>query len=292
MALRFGVTVIPSATGRSDPVEEARHAESLGFDLVSVWDHPFGETPSLETWTLLSWMAASTSRISFLPNVLGLPYRPPLVLAKMAETYSRLSSGRLILGLGAGSARYDWASLGLEQRSPRENVEALEEAIGVIQGAWSPGQAWVEGKHYSVRGPRMEPKPDRPIPIWLGVYGAKTIALCGRLADGWLPSLGYCPPERASRLMEQLHAAAREAGRSPDEITCAYNVGIRVGGGPPEDPSKQVAGEPDEVAAELASFVGLGFSVLNLWVSGDRSEQRERLATEVFPRVRELTSPA
>ena len=80
----------------------------------------------------------------------------------------------------------------------------------------------------------------------------------------------------------------REAGRSPEDITCAYNVGIRVGGGPAEDPSKQVAGEPEEVAAKLASFVALGFSALNFWVSGDRNEQRERLAREVIPRVREL----
>ena len=59
---RFGVSIIPSASGRSDPVAQARRAEELGFDLVSIWDHPHGENPSFETWTLMTWIAARTTR--------------------------------------------------------------------------------------------------------------------------------------------------------------------------------------------------------------------------------------
>lgn len=73
MGPRFGVNIIPSASGRSDPVAEAQRAEELGFDLVSVWDHPHGENPSFETWTLMSWIAARTSRIAIASDVLGLP---------------------------------------------------------------------------------------------------------------------------------------------------------------------------------------------------------------------------
>ncbi|MGH2651238.1 MAG: LLM class flavin-dependent oxidoreductase, partial [Actinomycetota bacterium] len=113
MDLRFGVTVIPSASDRSDPVGEARHAEELGFDLVTLWDHLYGTRPSYETWTLLTWMAASTSRISVGTNVLGLPYRNPVVIAKMAETLDRLSGGRLILGLGAGGNDAEFEAFGL-----------------------------------------------------------------------------------------------------------------------------------------------------------------------------------
>ena len=61
MRVRFGVTVVPSASPRSDPVGEAVLAEELGYDLVSVWDHPHGENPSFESWTLMTWMAARTS---------------------------------------------------------------------------------------------------------------------------------------------------------------------------------------------------------------------------------------
>jgi len=288
MDLRFGVSIIPSASGRSDPVAEAAHAEELGFDMVSVWDHPLTETPSLETWTLLSVIAARTSRVQLLSNVLGLPYRPPLVLAKMAETLDRLSGGRLILGLGAGSGRRDWSAMALPDWPPAQRVEALEEAIEVIRGAWAPGELWFAGKHFQVRGGRLEPKPARPIPIWLGVYGGKTVRIAGRLADGWLPSMPYAPPEHAARVREVLRDAAREAGRDPDTITCAYNVGIRVGGPPSPDPNAQVAGEPGAVAERLADLVRLGFTTLNFWVSGDRGEQRERLANEVMPAVRDL----
>jgi alkanesulfonate monooxygenase SsuD/methylene tetrahydromethanopterin reductase-like flavin-dependent oxidoreductase (luciferase family) len=97
---RFGVSIIPSASGRSDPVEQARRAEELGFDLVSIWDHPHGRTPSFETWTLMTWIAARTTRIRVASNVLGLPFRLPALTAKMAETLDRLSDGRLIIGLG------------------------------------------------------------------------------------------------------------------------------------------------------------------------------------------------
>src|SRR6266508_2178731 len=90
---RFGVSIIPSASGRSDPVAQARRAEELGFDLVSIWDHPHGENPSFETWTLMTWIAARTTRIRVASNVLGLPFRLPALTAKMAETLDRLSDG-------------------------------------------------------------------------------------------------------------------------------------------------------------------------------------------------------
>ena len=99
---RFGVSIVPSASGRSDPVAEARRAEELGLDHVSIWDHPHGERPSLETWTLLTWIAARTERIGLATDVLGLPFRLPALTAKMAETLDRLSGGRVILGLGGG----------------------------------------------------------------------------------------------------------------------------------------------------------------------------------------------
>lgn len=74
-APRFGISIIPSASGRSDPVAEAVQAEELGFDLVTVWDHPHGEHPSFETWTLMTWIAARTDRIRVASDVLGLPLR-------------------------------------------------------------------------------------------------------------------------------------------------------------------------------------------------------------------------
>lgn len=282
----FGVSVIPSASGRSDPVGEARHAEALGFDLVTVWDHLEGPHPSLETWTLLAWIGASTSRIRLGPNVLGLPYRPPAVVAKMAETLDRLTGGRLVLGLGAGGSDREFRGFGVAVRPPGEKLAALEEAVDVIRGLWREPALTYRGRHFQLDEGRLEPKPERPIPIWLGVYGPRGLDLVARKGDGWIPSMPYLPPEEAARRLRTIREQAERAGRDPDAIAYAYNLRARVGGGPAEDPGREVAGEPGEVADRLAGLLGMGFTCLNLWLSGDRAEQRERLAREVLPQIR------
>ncbi|HEY3006185.1 MAG TPA: LLM class flavin-dependent oxidoreductase, partial [Kribbellaceae bacterium] len=72
----FGLAVSPSAAPGADPVGDARAAEALGYDFVSTSDHPCGSTPSYEVWTMLTWIAAATSRIRVATRVLGMPYRP------------------------------------------------------------------------------------------------------------------------------------------------------------------------------------------------------------------------
>src|SRR5438552_1643134 len=99
----FGLNVSTSAEPGADPVADARRAEELGFDFVSANDHLHGGSPTYETWTMLSWIAAGTSRIRVASRVLAVPYRNPAVLAKMAETFDRLSGGRPIRGLGGGA---------------------------------------------------------------------------------------------------------------------------------------------------------------------------------------------
>ena len=79
--LLFGLGLPASVTPGTDPVAQARRAEELGFDFVSTSDHPCGTQPTYETWTLLSWIAAATSRIRVATRVLGVPYRPPPMVA-------------------------------------------------------------------------------------------------------------------------------------------------------------------------------------------------------------------
>lgn len=289
MEVRFGVLLPLSAAEGPDPVAAARDAEELGFDLVTAWDHLHGSEPSFETWTLLSWVAASTTRIHVGATVLGLPYRPPAVLAKMAESLDRLSNGRLVLGLGAGGREERFRALGLAVRSPREKLEALAEAVAIIRGLWTEETLTHSGRHFRTEGARIEPKPQRRIPIWLGTYAPKALALTGRVADGWIPSLPYAPPDEAIRMRQRVRRAAAETGRDPDEVVCAYNVPVRVGdreesGGP------IVAGSPNVVADRLAELVRAGFTYLIFWPRGDPAEQRERLAREVLPAVRSAVS--
>jgi probable F420-dependent oxidoreductase len=242
-AVRFGISLSTSAAPGADPVAAARAAEALGFDLVTVSDHLAGTHPTFETWTLLTWVAAATARIHLAPTVLGLPYRSPAVTAKMAESLDRLSGGRLVLGLGAGGSDAEFASFGLPVRTPRERVDALDEAIRIIRGLWTEPGFSLEGSHYTVRDAPLEPKPARRIPIWTGSYGPRSLAVTGRVADGWNPSMAYAPPEVVSGMRDRVRRAAADAGRDPDDITCAYNVSVDLRDGAPPRPHV-IAGTP------------------------------------------------
>ena len=286
-ALQFGVNVATSADDGADPVGDARRAEELGFDFVSSNDHPCGSNPSFETWTMLTWIAASTSRIGIATRVLGVPFRPPALLAKMAATLDTLSGGRLILGLGGGSGDDEFRAYGLGLPSPREKTDGLEDAVTIIRGLWSEPRFTHQGRRYSTEEAELEPKPSRRIPIWLGTYAPRALRVTGRLADGWIPSLGYADPDEVPAMRERILEAARKAGRDPAEITCVFNVEVRIDGAADDEPSV-ISGSADEVAERLAGFLGLGFSALNFMppLGPEYGEQVERLASEVIPAVR------
>jgi alkanesulfonate monooxygenase SsuD/methylene tetrahydromethanopterin reductase-like flavin-dependent oxidoreductase (luciferase family) len=219
------------------------------------------------------------------------PYRPPAVLAKMAETLDRLSGGRLILGLGGGAVDQEFRAFGLGVRSPRDKVDGLAEAIRILRGVWSQPRFSFQGRLYQMDGAELEPKPEHPIPIWLGTYGRRALALTGQLADGWIPSLGYAPPEQIPGLRDRVLAAARAAGRDPDTITWAYNLSYRIDERADPEPSV-VAGAPEAVIERLRSFAELGFTAMNfIPVGPGQAEQIERLAREVLPALRATDAP-
>jgi probable F420-dependent oxidoreductase len=284
--LLFGLGVPTTAAPGSDPVGAAVRAEQLGFDFVSTSDHPCGEQPSYETWTMLSWIAAHTSRIRISTRVLGVPYRNPAMTAKMAETFDRLSGGRLILGLGGGHSDDEFRAFGLRAHTPGEKIQGLGEAIQIARGLWTQPEFTFAGRiHHTDRAP-MEPKPAHPIPIWLGTFGPRALAVTGRLADGWIPSLGYAPAERLPAMRSAVLAAAEEAGRDPATITCALNAGARVERQADPDPDA-IRGPAGAIAERILGFVSQGFTAFNfLLPEAERDEQAERLAAEVIPAVR------
>ncbi|BBB01448.1 hypothetical protein RVR_8869 [Actinacidiphila reveromycinica] len=263
---------------------EARDAERLGFDLFALSDHLHGDRGTWEPWTALSFLAAATERITLATDVLGLPYRAPAVLAKMAETLDRLSRGRLVLGLGNGGYEAEFAAFGLSTRTPGEKVEALDEAVRIVRSLWQRPSTTFEGRHFSVHDARIEPRPAHPIPVWLGTYGPRALAVTGRLADGWLPSLQRMGLDEAVERREKVRSAAAAAGRDPDTITCACNVQVRLDGRP-DAGGRVLAGSSQEVAEQLAAVVRAGFT-FPLLFGLDHAETRERFATEVIPLVR------
>lgn len=286
--IRFGVDV--PATTSVDPVAAAQAADALGFDFVSTSDHPSGTDPSHETWTVLTWMAAHTSRVAIMPRVLGVPHRRPAMVAKMAETLDRLSGGRLILGLGGGASDEEFRAFGVGVPTARDKVDGLAEAVEIIRGLWTAPALTYRGRLHHTDAAPLEPKPTRPIPIWLGTFGPRALAVTGRLADGWIPSLGYASREQLALMRDRVAAAAEAAGRSIDGIECALNVEVRLGADAGTGPDT-LTGSPEQVARSLLDLGRLGFTTFNLKPYGPgRDEQVERLAREVIPIVRASAS--
>ncbi|MEU8245757.1 LLM class flavin-dependent oxidoreductase [Nonomuraea sp. NPDC048916] len=282
MTLQFGYFLVPNA---DDPVVEyARLADELGLDLIGVQDHPY-QRRYVDTWTLLSVIAASTSRVRVFPDVACLPLRPPAVLAKAAASLDVLSGGRVELGLGAGAFWDAIEAYGGTRRTPKEAIGSLEEAIAVIRAVWS-GERNLRftGEHYHLSGAQSGPVPAHAMEIWLGVGGPRALALTGRLADGWLPSSGWAAPERLRELGARIDEAALEAGRRPGDIRRLYNVNGTITGGASEGFLKGPAGQWVDELTDLA--LGHGMDGFVFWPEGDQRRQLTIFAEEVVPEVR------
>jgi alkanesulfonate monooxygenase SsuD/methylene tetrahydromethanopterin reductase-like flavin-dependent oxidoreductase (luciferase family) len=277
--LSFGYFLVPNA---ADPLlDTAREVEARGLDLIGVQDHPY-QRRYVDTWVLMSMIAAVTSRVGIFPDVANLPLRPPAVMAKAAASIDVLSGGRFEHALGAGGFWDAIEAYGGPRRTPRDALAALEEAITVTRLVWS-GQRNLrfDGRHYRLAGAHSGPVPAHPIGIWLGVYGPRALRLTGRLADGWVPSLrGDVTPlvEGSTRLDE----AAVEAGRDPADLRRVLNVNGQITGG---DRGGLLQGSVDQWVDDLTDLVvGHGFDTFMFWA--EQPGQLARFAEEVVPAVR------
>jgi len=288
--VRFGGNVDPTAGEPDWPLRLTCALEQAGLEYVGIQDHPYNPG-FFDTWTLLASLAASTRRIRFFPNVANLPLRPPLLLAKAAATLDILSGGRLELGLGAGGFRQGIEAMGGPGRTKGEAIDALAEAVQLIKAFWySESVVNFVGNHYSARGAQPGPRPAHSIGLWLGSYGPRSLALTGRLADGWIPSSSYAPPERLPQMQQRITDAAQTAGRRPEEIRRVYNVmGLITPGSQQELLMGPVSYWVDELT-RLAIEVGMDTFIY--WPADDRMSQLERFAAEVAPAVREQVAKA
>jgi alkanesulfonate monooxygenase SsuD/methylene tetrahydromethanopterin reductase-like flavin-dependent oxidoreductase (luciferase family) len=239
----------------------------------------------------MATLAQATTRVRFFPNVANLPLRPPAMLAKAVATLDILSGGRIELGLGAGAIWDAIAAMGGPSRSPRDAVEATEEAIAIIRAFWSETRSVrFTGRHYQVGGARPAPRPAHPIGIWLGAYGPRMLTLTGRLADGWVPSSSYAPPERLPEMQQRIDAAALAAGRQPEDIRRVYNVMGRITSETPQGPFDRPASSWVVELTRLAVEVGMDTFIF--WPTDDRLRQMQQFAAEVVPGVREAVARA
>jgi alkanesulfonate monooxygenase SsuD/methylene tetrahydromethanopterin reductase-like flavin-dependent oxidoreductase (luciferase family) len=135
----------------------------------------------------------------------------------------------------------------------------------------------------------MEPRPSHPIPIWLGAFGPRALAVTGRLADGWIPSLGYLPTGEFPAMRRRIDAAAEAAGRRPAEIRGVLNLSISVD--PDTRPQPDiVTGSVKQVTSQLHELLDYGFTGFNFLISGpDRTAGMRRIAEDVLPALRSGT---
>jgi len=282
--LEFGVSVEPLADPPEWAARLARAADRAGLDLVGIQDHPY-QRRFLDTWTLISTLVPVTERVRFFPDVANLPLRPPAMLAKAAASLDVLSGGRIEMGLGAGAFWDAVVAMDGPRRSPGEAVRSVEEAMAVMRLVWSDERSLhYEGEFYSLRGMRPGPPPVHDIGIWIGAYGPRMLDLIGRLADGWVPSLGYSPPGRLSEMNRRIDDGAAEADRKPENIRRAYNVSGHIGA----EGEGLLEGPASSWVETLTGFaLEHGMDTFIYWPTGDHERQVEVFAGEVVPAVRE-----
>ncbi|MCW5879962.1 MAG: LLM class flavin-dependent oxidoreductase [Anaerolineae bacterium] len=282
--IEFGGNVDPTAADPTWPIRLAQAIDGIGLEFIGIQDHPYN-AKFLDTWTLMATLAQATERVRFFPNVANLPLRPPAMLAKAAASLDVLSGGRVELGLGAGAFWEGITAMGGPSRSRAEAVGALEEAIQIIRALWSDAPSVrFAGQYYQVRGAHPGPHPAHPMGIWLGSYGPKMLALTGRLADGWVPSSSYTPPERLPEMQQRINQAALAAGRQPADIRRAYNVMGQITAEPPQ---QFLVGPVDYWVEELTRLaVELGMDTFIFWPARDHVRQMRVFAEEVAPSVR------
>jgi alkanesulfonate monooxygenase SsuD/methylene tetrahydromethanopterin reductase-like flavin-dependent oxidoreductase (luciferase family) len=286
--VRFGALLEPSADRPQDVLVWAELMDQLGYDVVTLSDHPYWPE-RLDTVALLSAMAARTRRITVMSNLLNLPLRPPAVIARTAATLDILSGGRFELGLGTG-AQQMWESIVAEggpRRTAGQSIEALEEATHVIRALWTAkDDVEFQGRHYQLGGARPGPAPLHDIGIWFGAYQPRMLRVVGAIGDGWIPSSPFFPPEALPGANRVIDEAAQAVGRSPGSIRRGYNIEGEFGTG-----SGFLQGPPAVWAQQLAELVLAGQMDTFFLYRADSPDFLRRFAAEVAPAVRELVGP-
>jgi probable F420-dependent oxidoreductase len=221
----------------------ALDAERLGYDIAYDWDHFFPlygdrDGPHFESWSVLAAWAEATTRIEIGPLVACIGYRTPDYLADVARTVDHVSSGRVILGLGAGWFRRDYEEYGYEFGRVGDRLGSLERGVPLI----------------FARLERLNPPPVRRMPILIaGVGEQRTLRLVARYADGWHAAF----PERPDELLPKIDALRRWCdveGRDPASIE--WGLGVE-----PEDLDRFLREDADRC-------VELGFTQFTLGFNG------------------------
>ena len=296
----------------------ATHADDLRYASLFVTDHvvlpasaarsvypyhPSGQLPGganqdyLDPLALLGWLAHATRRVKLGTSVLVIPYRNPLVTAKILATLDRLSNGRIILGIGVGWLREEFEAVAAPPFEERGRV--TDEYIALMRRAWTTDPVSYEGPHYRVKDVHALPKPVQTggIPVWVGGHTDSAVRRTATLGDGWHPIAlrppGLLFPDEYGQRAKQLRGWAKEAGRDPDAITLTVRVPMAVRSSritPPAGDRPLFQGTAAEVLADIQAYAqhGVTHFVFDPVTSAlkDVLANMDRFADEVRPKAR------
>ncbi|MDQ2692720.1 MAG: LLM class F420-dependent oxidoreductase [Chloroflexota bacterium] len=283
----------------------ARLVEELGFVGLFRSDHFTNSNPpdieSLELWTSLTWLAASTERIEFGPLVTPFSFRHPVHTARMASAVDDLSGGRLVLGLGAGWQDREHDLFGFQLLEPDPRFDRFKEGMEVVTRLLqSDDPVTFDGHYYQLRGATLLPRPQRPggPRILVGGNGVKrTLSNVVRYADEW--NCVSLAPEKFARLNSRLDEMLTKAGRDPASVRRSMMTGCVFG---KDDAALQeklntrrrtleqlhehgtVAGDIATVKRQLGELERAGLQRIMLqWLDLDDLEGLEALARGILP---------
>jgi probable F420-dependent oxidoreductase len=270
----------------------AKAAEDVGFDTLWLGDHllyRYGDGSTRgpwEVWTMLSALAASTSRIRLGPLVASTAFHAPAMLAKLAATVDEVSGGRLILGLGAGWNETEFRAFGFPFDS---RISRFEEAFTIIRTLLREGAIDFDGRFFQARDAVLLPTPTRPggPPLMVGSIGPRMLEITLPHVNAWnvwYAETGNSPAglEPHLRLVDEI---SRKVGRDPAEIerTAAVLVRLPQGTGRVMGDTTQAGvppfqGSPTELASLLRDYAALGVAEVQLVVDPITIESVQALA--------------
>jgi alkanesulfonate monooxygenase SsuD/methylene tetrahydromethanopterin reductase-like flavin-dependent oxidoreductase (luciferase family) len=289
---------VPSVFGEDEPPDRLAYYRELvsagagAFDTLWVSDHlQKGADPITEAWVTLSYLGGLNPGLRLGHMVLGLGYRNPALVAKMAATLQWFGRGQFTLGLGAGWQEDEYASYGYPFPGPGTRIEQLGEAIDLIRTMWRDSPATFEGRHFQVREAYCEPRPNPAPRILVGGQGPKLVRLAAEKADAWTwdgPLELFGPPH------ERLLRACQDIGRDVSEIARIAEFAVYMPADVADFPEPYDSGyldfktiplgpTADDAVREIARLTEVGVSELCLMFWDIDSLRRFR--DEVVPRL-------
>lgn len=313
MPVQFGVAIRNFVGPGETPdvgalIAYAQRAEELGYESLWAWDHVLlGVDPSfpvLDSLTILTALAVSTTRIRLGTGVMVLPLRNPVVTAKVLASLDQISAGRLLLGVASGWYAREFDAVGV---SFKDRGRIFERNFDLLVRLWTEDAVTEQVDELNLRSAVLLPKPvQKPHPpILIGGYIDRVLRRAGQKGDGWLTY--FYTPESYSKSWTKVVEAAEKAGRDPSKLTGTNQLAIYVGPSRAEadgpmrhwlstewDIAKwsdstiehAIRGTADECVEQIQAHVDAGVDRIILIPYRYQPEQLEMIASDVIPKLR------